>query len=340
MQTNTLSVPAGVDAPVPVPTPDQRAWMELGFGLFVHFGINSYYDVEWSDGTLDPARYNPTELDPDQWCRAAKAAGMKFLVFVTKHCDGFCNWPTAHTNYSVKATPYGGDVLRKVAEACARHGLKLGLYYSLWDRNHPQFQNDASYADYVKAQLSELLTGYGPVCEIWFDAMWEKCAIDWEGKESAAQLQERWRSEGRRRWRMDDIYAHVKSLQPWCIVLNNTTTVYRGVPIWPVDARTSEQGQALEDDRKVWPDDSGEARYLPVQVERTLSKKGPPGMFEHGAWFWHPWDDSESTVEELRECLERCRRNDAVLLLNSGIMANGRMRPQDERVLHALGAGA
>lgn len=156
----------------PQPTLAQQRWMDLEFGLFVHFGINTFYDTEWSDGTLDPAKFNPTNFDPNQWCRAAREAGMKFLVLVTKHHDGFCNWPTEQTDYSVKNTPFQRDVVGEVAKAARENGLKLGLYYSLWDCHEPTHdRDDAAYADFMKRQLSELLSNYGPIVELWFDGM-------------------------------------------------------------------------------------------------------------------------------------------------------------------------
>ena len=105
------------------PTAAQHHWMELGFGMFLHFGINTFYDVEWSDGTLDASAFNPTEFDPEQWCRVAREAGTKFVVLVCKHHDGFCNWPTAHTEYSVKNTPFGRDVVGEVVAAARAEGL-------------------------------------------------------------------------------------------------------------------------------------------------------------------------------------------------------------------------
>jgi len=161
--------------PAAQPTPEQRAWMELQFGMFIHFGINTYYDVEWSDGTLDPAKFNPTQLDTDQWCRVAKAAGMKYIVLTTKHHDGFCLWPSKHTAYSVKSTPYRGDLVGELVKSARKHGLAVGFYYSLWDRHEKSHDTDEwAYVEFMKKQLHELLTGYGEVVELWFDGFWKK----------------------------------------------------------------------------------------------------------------------------------------------------------------------
>ena len=318
----------------PQPTPAQRRWMDLRFGMFVHFGINTFYDVEWSDGKLDPQAFNPAEFDPDQWCRVARAAGMKFLVLVTKHHDGFCNWPSAHTDYCVKNTPFGRDVVGEVVAAARRQGLEVGLYYSLWDCHHSSHDaDDAAYAEYMKAQLSELLSNYGPIVELWFDGMWKKQPHGWE--KGAAEFLQVWREEGAPRWHFDEIYAHIKGLQSDCLVVNNSTTAFPGVPLWPVDARPGEKATDGATDQKIWQW-NGESVYLPLQIETTMSQKGPQGDFESGSWFWHEWDHSAASPAQIRGWLELARQKDAVLLLNCGPMANGKLRPEDVKALTSL----
>jgi alpha-L-fucosidase len=317
--------------------------MDLGSGLFVHFGINTFYDVEWSDGTLSPAAYDPHDLDTDQWCRCARAAGMRFVVLTAKHHDGFCNWPTAHTDYSVRAAPWRGgrgDLVGELAASARRHGLELGLYYSLWDRHEPTHDTDeAAYAAFMRAQLAELLTGYGPLVELWFDGMWKKQKTGWEAGEEA--FVDAWRAEGALRWRWDDLYAHIKSFQPDCVVLNNTTTRFPGVPLLPVDARPGEKaegGTGIADvsHRDVWEWDDRRV-FLPQQIETTLSQQGPPGDFAHGSWFWHPWDHSVATRDQVREWRRDAVRRGAVLLTNVGPTASGLLRPEDEALLLSLG---
>lgn len=319
----------------PQPTPAQRHWMNLKFGMFLHFGLNTFYDLEWSDGTLDPAGFNPTEFDPAQWCSVAKNAGMKFIVMVTKHHDGFCNWRTQHTDYSVAASPFQRDVVGEVVEAARRHGLEVGLYYSLWDRNHPAHDSDdAAYTDYMKRQLSELLMNYGPIVELWFDGGWKKQANGWDG--DAAAFQRAWRDEGAPRWGWDELYAHIKSLQPNCLVANNSTTAFPGVPLCPVDLRPGEKATEAGADQKIWNCGDGEI-YLPLQIETTMSQSGPPGDFESGSWFWHDWDKTAATPQQIRDWLDVARQKDAVLLLNCGPMSNGKLRPEDVAALEGLG---
>ncbi|MCU0448987.1 MAG: alpha-L-fucosidase [Bernardetiaceae bacterium] len=341
----TSQVPAGPGLFSPAlanPEPDaaQKAWMALKFGLFIHFGINTFYNLEWSDGTLDPKGFNPPQVDTDQWCAAAQRAGMKYVVLVTKHHDGFCNWPTAHTAYSVKSSPFRGDVVGQLVHSARQYGLAVGLYYSLWDRHEPTHQHDEpAYVDFMLAQLDELLGNYGPVVELWLDGMWKKQASGWktpDGKFAPAeQFIQAWRNEGAYRWQIDRVYQHIKRKQPNCLVMNNATSEFPGVPLHPVDARCGEKvGQVLPD-QKIWRFANRE-RYLPLQIETTLSRQGHQGQFASGSWFWHPGDVSVANPAQVRQWQQIAAQMEANLLLNAGPMTNGQLRPQDWEVLTKL----
>lgn len=144
---------------------------ETPFYAFVHFSPNTYTNLEWGDGTEDPAIFNPTELDCEQWVKAIKSAGMKGLVLTAKHHDGFCLWQTKYTEHSMKNSPYKngkGDIVKECADACRKHGVKFGFYLSPWDRNSPLYGTD-EYNDYYVNQLTELLTNYGEIFHVWFD---------------------------------------------------------------------------------------------------------------------------------------------------------------------------
>ena len=161
----------GVEVIPPVPTPQQRAWQEGELTMFLHFGVNTYTDREWGDGKEDPAIFNPTKLDARQWVDAAKAGGFKLLILTAKHHDGFCLWPSRFTEHSVKHAAWKGgrgDVVREFTDACHAGGVKVGLYLSPWDR-HEATYGTAAYNTYFTNQLTELLTQYGTIDEVWFD---------------------------------------------------------------------------------------------------------------------------------------------------------------------------
>lgn len=157
--------------PIPygaIPSPAQVAWHRLEFYGFIHFGANTFTDREWGMGDEDPGVLAPTALDCRQWAKAAKAAGMKGLILTAKHHDGLCLWPTSTTTHNITATGIKGDLVRMVADACREEGLKFGVYLSPWDRNNAEYGRPA-YVETYRAQLRELLTGYGELFEVWHD---------------------------------------------------------------------------------------------------------------------------------------------------------------------------
>ena len=151
------------------PTENQIAWQALGFTAFLHYGVNTFTDREWGDGTECPSRYNPTSLDTDQWCEAIQAAGIKACIITAKHHDGFCLFDTAYTNHSVMYSPKPVDVVAALAKSCKKYGLKLGIYLSPWDRHEPTYGMGAAYDDFFCAQLEEVTTRYGELYALWFD---------------------------------------------------------------------------------------------------------------------------------------------------------------------------
>jgi len=156
----------------PQPSAAQLAWQRDELAMFLHFGVNTFTDREWGDGTEDPAIFNPARLDARQWARAARAGGFRAMILTAKHHDGFCLWPSATTHHSVAASLWrsgSGDVVREFVDACRAEGLRAGLYLSPWDRNHPTYGDSARYMDVYVQQLTELCTQYGPLSEVWFD---------------------------------------------------------------------------------------------------------------------------------------------------------------------------
>jgi len=148
-----------------------RMLRETPFYLFVHFSPNTYTNLEWGNGTEDPAIFNPTELDCEQWAQAALSVGAKGIILTAKHHDGFCLWQSDYTEHCMKNSPYKngkGDVVAECSEACRKYGLKFGFYLSPWDRNSKYYGTD-EYNDYYCNQLTELLTRYGEIFHVWFD---------------------------------------------------------------------------------------------------------------------------------------------------------------------------
>ncbi|MBT2448914.1 alpha-L-fucosidase [Streptomyces sp. ISL-43] len=259
-----------------VPTPGQLAWQEAGFGLFLHFGINTFNGVEWSDGALDPATFDPAQLDARQWVRTAAEAGAKYVVLTAKHHDGFCLWPTATTEYSVASSPWkdgAGDVVAELAEACGEAGLGLGLYLSPWDRNADCYEEPAAYDAFYLRQLTELCTRYGPLCELWFDgAGSEGRTYDW-----------------------DAVMAVIDRHQPDAMVFNMGLPTIRwigneeGLAADPCRYVTDSTGISLYDDGRT-PLES--ARYLPPECDVPIRSN----------WFWQP--DDQDTLKSREDLLD------------------------------------
>ncbi len=289
--------------------------------MFLHFGINTFNQTEWSDGTLPVSSYHPTHLDCDQWIATAKEAGFRHVVLVTKHHDGFCLWPSAYTDYSVKSAPVKTDVVRAVADACKKYHVQLGLYYSLWDRHEPSYKSAqfTNYLGYMKNQLRELLTNYGPVCELWFDGGWDKPPEDWD---------------------VPGLYAFVKALQPNCAVTINNTICPQdkdGVVLplnfqegdriryFPVDFRTQDPSLVCWDDPKFYAHD-GELYYLPFEHTLCLS--------DRWNWFQKKNVTPARSVDELQELFYWCTAHDNVLLINVPPDQTGRLRENErQRIL-------
>jgi len=187
-----------------IPTSRQKKWQELEFTCFIHFTVNTFTGREWGDGTEDPAIFNPTALDVNQWVKVAKEAGMKLILLTCKHHDGFCLWPTKTTEHSIKNSPYKngkGDLVKELSEACRNAGLKFGVYLSPWDRNCPDYGNSPVYNEFLRNQLEELLSNYGEIAEVWFDGA---CG---EGSNGKKQVYD-WNS----------YYKIVRQLQPNAVI--------------------------------------------------------------------------------------------------------------------------
>jgi len=251
------------------PSSQEVEWQDLEIGVLIHFGLNTFTDKEWGDGAVDPKVFNPAQLDPEQWVLAAKAAGAKYLIFVAKHHDGFCLFPSARTKYSVASSPWKngkGDLVHDVAEACRKHGLRFGIYLSPWDRHEPSYRISVAYDRFYNNQLEELVTRYGEITELWLDGAG---------------------SEGH----VYNFEAYTRTLRTY----QPNTLIFADVGFLPWgDIRWvgNEDGVAPEETWNV-VDRLGTLRWRPAECDTPLRE---------GHWFWHPND--EKNLKSLPKLLD------------------------------------
>jgi alpha-L-fucosidase len=288
----------------PLPSAAQLAWQRAELAMFVHFSINTFTGQEWGDGRASPKLFDPSALDPRQWARTARATGFRAMILTAKHHDGFCLWPTATTPYSVRASPYrggAGDVVAEFTAACRAEGLATGLYLSPWDRHAPSYGSGKAYNDYYVAQLTELLTRYGPLNEIWFDG------ANGEGPSGRHQAYD---------W--PRIHATVRRLQPGALIFSDAGPDLRWVGeehgIAPVTCWGS-----IDPERVPYPGYNG------PDVAEALGMGDPLGSVWRPAeadvsirpgWFWHAAEDTQVKTGEdlLRLYVSSAGRNSKLLL--------------------------
>lgn len=287
------------------PSPQQVAWQDLEIGAIIHFGPNTFMDREWGDGAADPSVFNPAAVDPEQWMGAAKAAGIKYVVFVAKHHDGFCLWPTEQSQYSVRSSPWKGgqgDLVAEVATAARKYGLKFGVYLSPWDRHEPAYKDNASYDRYYLALLNELVTRYGELTEFWLD-----------GAGSAGHVYD-----------FDHYVDNLRVYQPNALVFADAALLKYGDIRWV----GNEAGNAQEDNWNVL-DLRGYLRYRPAEADTPLRK-------EH--WFWHPNDEqSLKSVNELLDTYHKTVGRGAQLMIGLAPDNRGLLPASDVNRLKEFG---
>lgn len=306
--------------------------MDLKFGVRFTFGINTFYNTESSDGSLDPSIVEIKDLDINEWVQSVVNAGMRYCLFTVKSSDGFCNWNTDHSYYNIMNTPFRKDILELLAEVCVKNGLKLGLYYSLEDRYVSFYNDDERFAGYVYSQLEELMNNYGPISEIWLDGFWGKQTYGWDSSPSDFILA--WRREGAFRFKIDYLYESIKKWQPECILLNHSTMDFIGVPLHPVDARIGVNVSHVVVDQKYW-EWLGNESYFPLEITMNLSGKDQ-GRFSPGNWFWKEDDDTAPEKERIYRWLELAERHESNLVLNCPISPLGSLREVDKELLNGL----
>lgn len=305
------------------PSARHLAWQELEFIAFIHFTVNTFTDKEWGDGTEEPAIFNPTQLDARQWVQVCKDAGMKMIILTAKHHDGFCLWPSKYTEHSVKNSPWKngkGDVVRELADACRKAGLKLGLYLSPWDRHEPTYGNTAKYNKFYKNQLRELLTNYGDVAEVWFDGAKGRDAkdmvYDWNG-----------------------YYAIVRELQPDAVIFNGldirwvgNESGYARETEWSVMNRNDKPFGFINPQQK----DLGSIKAL-GEGENLIWYPAETDVSIRPGWFYHPnQDDKVKSLEKLLDIYYISVGRNTVLLLNLPPDRRGLIHENDVRRLREL----
>lgn len=308
------------------PSPRQLAWQQAEFACFIHFGINTFTDREWGDGKEDPALFNPTALDTRQWARVSKEAGIRKLILTAKHHDGFCLWPSAFTEHSVKNSPWRdgkGDVVREASDACREAGLLFGVYLSPWDRHEPTYGDSPKYNEHFLNQLRELLTQYGPIAEVWFDGA--------NGEGPNGKVQE---------YDWDAYFALIRALQPNAVISisgpdvrwvgneagdgreNEWSVVPVGVNAMDVDLGSRARlQQAAKDGAKL--------RWHPAQVDTSIRP----------SWFYHAAQDGKvRALETLVNIYFGSVGGNAELLLNLPPDQRGIIHENDAQRLKELGS--
>ena len=268
----------------------------FGKKAFIHFGINTFTDLEWGKGTEDISIFNPTETDVRQWVKIIKAAGFTMAILTAKHHDGFCLWPSKYNTHNISNTPYKdgkGDLVREFTDACHEMGVYVGIYLSPWDRNSPLW-GKAEYSAFYNNQLTELLTNYGRIDEVWWDAAGsQETPYDW------------------------GLWAHtVRNLQPEAVMFGSLGAApyvevhwvgnesgYAGDPHY---CTLSNRALEVEDTVELNSGLFGGERFVPAEVDVSIR----PG------WFYHPEQDDavKSTAKLVRIWLDSVGKSSMMLL--------------------------
>ncbi|MBX5438767.1 MAG: alpha-L-fucosidase [Thermoflavifilum sp.] len=320
----------------PFPSPAQLHWQSLQMIAIVHFGLNTFTNQEWGYGDVPPDSFHPTQFDPDQIVRAAKAAGIKGIILVAKHHDGFCLWPTRTTSYSVAASAWRqgkGDVVKAFAEACRKAGLAFGLYCSPWDR-HSAYYGQYRYVQLYRQQWEELASQYGPLFECWFDG-----ANGGTGYYGGAR--ENRRIDRSRYYGWDTTWTLIRRLQPGAVIFSDVGPDVRWVG--------NEKGYAADSTWETFTPQSPDDRPpAPGHVQTAYSPFGTKdGRYWMPAecdvplrpgWFYHPEEQGkQKTPYQLWEIYIHSVGRGAVLNLGLAPTPQGKLDTQDVRILDTFG---
>jgi len=302
----------------PVPSPSQLLWQHDELALFVHFGVNTFTSREWGDGREDPSIFAPAALDTRQWVRAARTAGFRAMILTAKHHDGFCLWPTRTTTHSVARSPWRdgeGDLVREFTDACRAEGLRAGLYCSPWDRNAPSYGDSPRYDDVYSTQLTELLTNYGPIHEVWFDG------ANGEGPNGRRQVYD---------W--DRYWGLVRRLQPEAVIFSDAGPDVRWIG--------NERGVAgetnwstMDPDAVPFPGATGDHVIRALQEgdpAGTVWRPGETDVSIRPGWFYHADQDARvKSVDDLVDIYFTSVGRNSKLLLNVPPTRDGLLHDTD-----------
>lgn len=326
-QLPEIEIIPGINAPISSqqPSTDQLKQIKRQYGMFIHFGINTFHDQEWTDGSKPASSYQPKTIDAKQWVSTAKKAGMKYIILVTKHHEGFCLWDSPLTDYDIGSSANQTDVVEAVAKECREQGIELGLYYSLWDRKMNgkvrRVKEDAAYNQYMLKQIEHIMSSYGDICELWLDGGWVKENY---------------------RWPTFEIYELVKRLQPSCQIGINWSiglpedpdyhAVYpkdqkEGYPIryFPADFRLGDPYLPVENDPKTFSH-KDQSYYMPWESTLCLSER----------WFYNTTDKGPKPVDEMIDIFKQATTNDNILIINCAPGPDGKLREKDVQRLVEL----
>lgn len=330
-----VSVQAQTYVPTKLNLEAREEFQDMKFGMFIHWGASSVLgDGEWvlnnrNIGVNEYGRliniFNPQNFDAKKWVATAKAGGMKYITFITRHHDSFSNWDTKQSDWKITNTPYGKDALKQLADECHKEGIKLFLYYSLldWYRSDYQYETGKtgkgtgrtqksdweSYIRFMKAQLTELLTNYGKIDGIWFDGHWDQLDNDHDKS-----------LQSKVNWHYDEIYKLIHSLQPQCLISNN----HHLTPI------PGEDFQAFEKDLP-GGNSTGfggqSVSQLPLETCETMNN----------SWGFNITDKKYKSTKDLIHYMARAASLNANFLLNVGPMPDGTIQPEFVSTLKEMG---